>query len=220
MIGIYGGTFDPPHLGHLHLIKTLLERFSFTKFYIVPTSQNPLKNSGPQITADQRLMLLKAAAEELGPKVEILDWEIKKIGPSYTIDTLNEISKKESDPLVFVMGSDLFPRLLDWKNPLELLKKANFLIVQRTRENMGDPQQLLHKVGIFDSHFTEKNHLAHSQDRRWLELCEIDALPFSSSEIRQQLAEMWKKNKLDVPPQGIQRSVWLLIKENRLYTVG
>ena len=219
MIGVFGGTFDPPHLGHIHLIKALIRRYHFSKFYLIPTSQNPLKPSGPRISSTERLRLVQTAVQEFGSGVEVLDWEISQSGPSYTIDTVKRLSQFTREPLAFVMGNDLFSEISQWKSAHELLQIMDVIVVIRDPENVNKPQQLLHKLGIMDSHFTQKNHLAHSQNQRWIDFCEIDALPISSTAIRAELADMWKKNKLDVPPQGIQRSVWLLIKENRLYTV-
>lgn len=220
MIGVFGGTFDPPHLGHVHLIKTLLERFKFTKLYLVPNSQNPLKTVGPRISAENRLLLLKAAIDGLDPRIEILDWEILQKQPSYTIDTVNRLLIHHPKNLTLIIGDDLFSQLDHWKSIRELLSKTDWIIVKRRTKNVENPQQLLHKIGINDSRFIDENRIAYCQDLRSINFCEIGALPFSSTEIRNQLGDMWKKNSLEIPPQGIQRSVWLLIKEKQLYSVG
>ena len=224
MIGVYGGTFDPPHLGHVHLIKSLLSQFGFSKLYLVPTSQNPLKTRGPHISPEDRFLLLQAAMLEVDPRITILDWEIKRNGPSFTIDTIDSLLKIENGPLHLIIGNELLSQLPSWKSIDELFKKVNWIVVNRTHQShleiMQNLQQLLHTFGIIDSHFTSEKCIAYRQDQRLIQLCEINALPISSTEIRNKLGELWKKNTLENPPQGIQRSVWLLIKEKRLYSVG
>jgi len=220
LIGIFGGTFDPPHLGHIHLIESILERFNFSKLYLVPNYQNPLKTKGPTVTPENRLLLLKTAIQGLDSRIEILDWEIKNQGPSYTIDTVKHVKTLHSEPISVVIGNDLFSQLPEWKSAAELFQLVDWIVIKRNEGIVLEPQQLLNKIGIFDSHFSEKNHLAYRQNQRSIRFCDIQALPFSSTRIREELGELWKKNKLEDPPQGIQRSVWLMIKEKRLYTVG
>lgn len=220
MIGVFGGTFDPPHLGHIHLIKTILAEFNFTKLYLVPNYQNPLKSVGPQISAADRLLLLHTAIRDLDPRIEILDWEITKQGPSFTIDTIKHLQTIQSEPITLVIGNDLFAQLPQWKSAQELFQLVDWIVVKRSTDIAIDPAQLLHKLGIIDSHFLDKNRLAYSQDRKVIRFCDIKALPFSSTQVRKELGDLWKKNKLEDLPQGIQRSVWLLIKEKRLYAVG
>lgn len=220
MIGIFGGTFDPPHLGHIHLIQTILNQFNFSKLVLIPNYQNPLKTKTSSVSPDDRLLLLQTAIQGVDPRLEILDWEIKKQGPSYTIDTVKHIQSFYSEPLTLIIGSDVFNQLPEWKSAPELFQLVDWIVIKRNDDTVTEPQQLLRKVNIFDGHFSEKNHLAYSQDRRSVRFCDIDALPISSTQIRLELVDLWKKNRLDNPPQGIQRSVWLLIKEKRLYAVG
>ncbi|NBX77170.1 MAG: nicotinate (nicotinamide) nucleotide adenylyltransferase [Proteobacteria bacterium] len=220
MIGLFGGTFDPPHLGHIHLIQSLLKQFNFSKFYLIPNYRNPLKTKGPAVTAEERLLLLRTAIKGLDSRIEILDWEMRKQEPSFTIDTVKYLRTLHSEPLTFIIGDDIFSQLSEWKSAAELFQLVDWMVIKRSEEIVLEPQQLMHKLGIFDSHFVDKNHLAYSQDQRSIRFCDIKALPFSSTQMRSELRELWKKNKLDDPPQGIQRSVWLLIKEKRLYSVG
>ena len=219
MIGVFGGTFDPPHLGHIHLIKTILSQFNFSKLYLIPNYQNPLKEQGPRISAGDRLSLIEAAFKYLDPRIEILDWEIKKTGPSFTIDTVKHLQALQSEPITLVVGDDILPRLPEWKSANELLKLVDWLVIKRSEAIASDPSQFLKKAGIIDAFFLEKNLLAYSQDQRLMRFCDIQALPFSSTKIREEIGDLWKKNKLEDPPQGIQRSVWLLIKEKQLYAV-
>lgn len=220
MIGLFGGTFDPPHLGHIHLIKTLCSQFSFSSFYLIPNYQNPLKQVGPHILPEERLELLQTAITELGNQVRILDWEIRNPEPSFTIDTVQRFLKTVSEPTVFILGDECFSQLRQWKSPRELLLLTNWIVVKRNEEIMKISSRMLHDLNIKDTRWINSHHLAYSQDHNWIRFCDIEALPYSSTQMRNLLAEAWKKNTLDNPPQGIQRSVWLMIKEKRLYSVG
>ena len=114
-VALYGGSFDPIHLGHLHLIQTLLSQYDFKRFLVIPAKQNPLKKEIPGAPASDRLAMAKLAVAELGDsRVEVLDWEITQEGPNYTIDTVERLKKTESAPMAFVLGNEIFdeiPRL-------------------------------------------------------------------------------------------------------------
>lgn len=217
---VYGGTFDPPHLGHIHLIKKLLDLYPITKLFVVPNQKNPLKLKGPQISPENRLSLLEVATHGLDSRIQLLDFELKNPGPSFTIDTLRFLESQEEGPFTVIIGNELLSDLPSWKEAAELMKKANWIVVKRVENPVKISPQLLHALNIIDGHFISENHFAYCQNQRSIHFCDVQALPFSSTQIRAEIADMWKKNKLETPPQGIQRSVWLLIKEKRLYSVG
>ncbi|MFM8270269.1 MAG: hypothetical protein ACKN9V_08790, partial [Pseudomonadota bacterium] len=174
----------------------------------------------PSISPADRLLLLETATQGMDSRIEILDWEIKKREPSFTIETVKQLRSLQREPITLIIGDDILSRLSEWKSANELFQLVDWIVIKRNGGNREDPQQLLQKVGIIDGHFIDKNHLAYSQDQHSIRFCDIKALSFSSTQLRTELGELWKKNKLDNPPQGIQRSVWLLIKEKRLYAVG
>src|SRR4051794_30672333 len=94
-IGIYGGTFDPVHFGHIQLAISLIEQGGLDEIFWIPANTNPLKSDSPA-SADHRLQMLKIALKEL-PFFKILDIELKREGPSYTIDTLRLLKKEYPD---------------------------------------------------------------------------------------------------------------------------
>lgn len=220
MIVLYGGTFDPPHLGHIHLIQKLFSLFPITKLFLVPNQRNPLKTQSPHLSPDDRKLLLETAVRGLDSRIELLDFELKKPGPSYTIDTVRFLETQLQESLTVVIGNELFTDLPFWKEAPELMRKVDWIVVNRVENPVKISSHFLHALNIIDGTFCSENHFAYCQNTRSILFCEIEALPFSSTQIRSEIADLWKKNQLETPPQGIQRSVWLLIKEKRLYSVG
>ena len=132
-IALFGGTFDPPHIGHIEVVLSLLEQNHVDEVWVVPVRQNPLKKekaSEPLI----RKAMVEAAFSQI-PKVRILYDELEMPSPSYTIDTIRHLKKKypllSTNELFFVVGSDAFKEKNQWKEIDELEKELIFLVVQR-----------------------------------------------------------------------------------------
>ena len=216
MILILGGSFDPVHEGHLHLIRLLCEGLNPETLYVVPTKQNPLKDS-VTASADQRKEMLKLAIEELNlPNVILDERELKREGQSFTIDTVQEFQSETGKEISLVIGNELYPDLPQWKEPVSLLSKANLIIVSREKSTF-DPTIILAALGMFAVR-KENNRWYHSKGK-WIELYPIEAIPISSTKIREETSQRFATNHLDSMPQGLQRSSWQYIKENRLYAV-
>lgn len=219
LIGVYGGTFDPIHLGHIHLIQSLLKMGIFKKILIVPAKQNPLKVVPSQVSDDLRLKLIKASLEEVSdPRIEIWEGELNRTGLSYMKDTLLELSQSKLGELALIVGDEVFEQFPNWKEPKTVLSLANLVIIQRT-DRPPAIQETLKDCGILDG-MTQGPEVSYLQNSKWIKVFQINALPYSSTEIRKSLAKAWNTNTLSKTPQGIQRSVWLLIKENQLYAVN
>jgi len=129
-IGILGGTFNPPHIGHLILAQTLTEKLKLNKFFLIPTNMPPHKNTY-LIDAKHRLNMVKLAIEN-NPTFELLDWEVKRGGISYTIDTVKELKKKfPQDEFFLIMGSDLANDFYTWKHYREIKRLVKIVIAKR-----------------------------------------------------------------------------------------
>jgi len=122
-IAIFGGSFDPPHLGHVEIANKALKELNLDKLIIMPNYLNPLKNS---FSAPPRLRLkwLKKIFDD--PKIEISDFEISKKRPVYTIETLNEFN-----PDFFIIGSDNLKTLHKWHKIDEILQKTSLVVATR-----------------------------------------------------------------------------------------
>ena len=112
-IGILGGTFNPPHIGHLILAQTAEEKLGLDKVFFIPTNTPPHKNTF-LLEAKHRLAMVKLTVED-HKSFKALDWEIKRGGFSYTIDTIRELkSKYPGDQFFLIVGSDLANDFNSW----------------------------------------------------------------------------------------------------------
>ena len=131
LTGIFGGTFDPPHLGHLILAAESLEQLNLNRLLWVLTPDPPHKPAQPITPLEQRLQMLNLALSE-EPRFEICMIEIERPGPHYTAETLHLLKQANpQDELVFLMGGDSLRDLPNWREPNEILRLCNSLGVMR-----------------------------------------------------------------------------------------
>ena len=138
-IGIYGGTFNPPHLGHITAAKAVFELLGLDRLLLIPAGIPPHK-AMPEgsASAEQRLEMTRLAGEQLGlgSKVQVLDLELKREGRSYTADTLAVLKEQyPEDELWLLMGTDMFLTLQAWKDPEKILGLAGIAAFGRTEED-------------------------------------------------------------------------------------
>ena len=133
-IGIYGGTFNPPHLGHITAARAVFELLKLDRLLMVPDGQPPHKDLPPDSPApEQRLALTRMAAEEMGDRAEVLDLELRREGRSYTSDTLTRLhALYPEDELWLLMGADMFLTLHRWHEPETILSLAGIAAFGRT----------------------------------------------------------------------------------------
>lgn len=125
-VGLFGGTFNPVHFGHLNLAIEIQERCALEEVWWIPAALSPLKGDEPPVEGFHRLDMLKLATTPL-PTSKVLDIEIKRPGPSYTIDTLAQICDKEGE-YALILGEDALLDFAAWKNVDALVKKTPLLI--------------------------------------------------------------------------------------------
>ncbi len=129
MVILFGGSFDPVHIGHLLVARDAKERTEADKVIFIPAYLSPLKTSHSAPPED-RLNMLKLAVEgEEGFEVE--DYEIRKGGTSYTVDTLLYMRTKLREKPFFLMGADTFLRFHRWREPEKVLSLCKPLVVDR-----------------------------------------------------------------------------------------
>jgi nicotinate-nucleotide adenylyltransferase len=131
-IAIYGGTFDPVHHGHLILAREAIEALRLQKVIFVPAAVSPFKESGPVASGEIRLSMLRAATkDEIGFAVD--DCELRRPPPSYTIDTIEDIQRRERDAEIYcLIGEDNVAELATWHRFAELEKIVRFVVLDRT----------------------------------------------------------------------------------------
>ncbi|HEX4782143.1 MAG TPA: nicotinate-nucleotide adenylyltransferase [Usitatibacter sp.] len=131
-IGLFGGTFDPVHFGHLRLATELGEAFHLEKVIFLPAGLPYHRGRSAHATGEQRLTMLKLATGR-DPRFDVDDRELKRGGETYTYDTLAEIRKERGPdvPLVFLAGTDAFAGIDTWHRWTELFDLAHFAIAVR-----------------------------------------------------------------------------------------
>ncbi|MDE6454668.1 MAG: nicotinate-nicotinamide nucleotide adenylyltransferase, partial [Dysosmobacter sp.] len=124
-IGVYGGAFNPPHLGHITAARAVFGLLKLDKLLVVPTGRPPHKQLPPgSPTPDQRLEMTRLAMEQagLGERAEVLDLEVRREGSSYTADTLAALREQyPEDELWLLVGADMFLTLQTWYKPERIL---------------------------------------------------------------------------------------------------
>jgi nicotinate-nucleotide adenylyltransferase len=208
-IGILGGTFDPIHFGHLRMSLELYEALDLAKVHIIPTYQ-PMYRKQPIASPQQRLAMIQTAIEgELA--LEADDREIRREGPTYTIDTLIEMRKEMPDvPLCLLVGIDAFLGFPSWHRFNEILDYAHIIVAHR-------PHYHLSHTGILSDLIKERrqhgNAYIHQHLSGGILLCPITALEISATAIRNQIA--MEKN----PRYLLPDKVYAYIKAYNIYDI-
>lgn len=135
-IGIFGGTFNPVHLGHINCLKSVADQAGLDKIIVIPDRIPPHKQAEDLASAEDRLNMCKLAFEGL-KCVEISDWELKQEGKSYSVITLRHLKKVyPHDKLFFIMGSDMLLSFEKWYQYKEILSLAALICVARSQEDV------------------------------------------------------------------------------------
>jgi nicotinate-nucleotide adenylyltransferase len=149
-LGLFGGTFDPIHVGHLHIAECAREQFSLDGVLFIPTGQPVRKLAAGFSAAEDRLAMLKAAIAG-NERFDVSRVEIERVGTTYTVDTLRAIKKRHGDRarMFFIVGSDAAADIGTWKDAEEIA--ASVTILSAKRAISRDNERLLsHNGDCFD----------------------------------------------------------------------
>ncbi|MFW6251641.1 MAG: nicotinate-nucleotide adenylyltransferase [Halanaerobium sp.] len=137
-VAIFGGTFDPPHLGHFILAEQIKNRFELADVIFMPAGRPPHKKD-KDISPDQaRFEMLKLAVDK-NETFSLSDWELKKDGYSYTAETLAEfVPQLDAEEVFFIIGADSLSEIFKWKDPEYLLAEGKFIVFNRPGYNCRD----------------------------------------------------------------------------------
>lgn len=174
-IGIYGGTFNPPHAGHVHVALQAIEALKLDKLIMIPAHVAPhkeLPEGSP--TPEQRMDMVKLAVQD-DPKIEVSEEELKRAGKSYTYITLLELRRQYPKAQMFlIMGTDMFLAFEEWREPDIIMANATIAVMYRGEQ------------GERDAIFAQKEHL---QDRGGkIRIVKNPVLEISSTNLRRLLA--------------------------------
>jgi len=168
-IGILGGTFDPPHMGHLALARAALATLDLDEVMFLPANRNPLKTRRDVTEPSQRLEMVRLAiAGE--PAFSVSDMEITRGGPSYTVDTLSELQMIRQADFWFIIGADALKTIPDWKSPNRIAKLCRLAVA--VRPPMTDHDVAARIPDLFDGR---------------VDLVPIQPVDVSSTEIRERI---------------------------------
>ena len=130
-IGIYGGTYSPPHIGHMRAAEFAIDALKLDRLLLIPTGVSPHKEMAAGASSADRLRMLRISAADI-EKAEVSDIEVNRSGSSYTVDTLRAIKGENPDfQLVLLMGTDMFTSFLSWREPEEIMKLATLAVFCR-----------------------------------------------------------------------------------------
>lgn len=185
MIAIFGGSFDPVHLGHLRIAEDIREYYSLQKIIFMPAFLSPLKSCHSASEQD-RLNMLKIAVKD-NPFFEVSTYELEKKGKSYTVDTVLYFKKLLGYNPAFIVGTDAFLTLKTWKEPEKLLRNTNFIVAVRGKDSIEDIKKLLES---FDENVPLLTESIIDFNKTAIYIYNIRKIDISSTEIRNRL----KKN--------------------------
>lgn len=135
-IGVFGGTFDPVHVGHLAIALAALETLPLDRVVFVPARRSPLKSREPVAGPEQRLEMLRLATRG-EPRFEVSRIELDREGPSYTADTLEALSGEGR--LFLILGADAGAELDRWKDPERVRALATLVVARRPGAAVAAP---------------------------------------------------------------------------------
>ena len=142
-IAILGGTFDPPHLGHLILADTVLKELNYDKVLFIPSKIPPHKNISGEVSNEDRLNMLKLSIED-DKRFSFDDYELKSEGISYSIKTLNYLYENYNidGKIALIIGADLIKNFHKWKEPEKISELANIVAVNREENDNLDKENI------------------------------------------------------------------------------
>ena len=199
--GVFGGSFDPVHLGHLGLAKDAITEAGLDKVIFVPAKLQPFKLDKKVTPGEDRLAMLKLAIEGID-KLEVSEYELNKDSVSYTYLTLRAMKEMLGDDvqMYFITGTDSFIKIEDWKNSEELLRNFSYIVGSRPEYKKDELKECIEKVR--NKYGTEVIVINNTE------------LDISSTEIRNRLEAGEKAD--DLIPAEVER----YIRENGLYKNG
>ncbi len=206
-IGIMGGSFNPVHYGHLRVASDAKRRLALDAMCIMPAAQSPLKTQH-SVSAEHRIAMLDLAVTEF-PELQIDTRELGRGGPSYTVDSLQELRREMgSDATIyFLIGDDLLPTLNQWSRWQALTDYAHLVVANRPGEFLAIPAEVNAWWHDRETPLAQLSSLPSGGASR----LECSLINVSSSEIRQLLKSGARETEM------IPYPVMEYIKQHKLY---
>ena len=218
-IGLYGGTFDPIHNGHLYVVTELLERDVVDQIILVPAGEPWLRENAPVAAGEDRLKMCQLAIAELdlGEEVLVNSIEIRRSGPSYTIDSAKELRQKFGPDvsLIWLMGADSFLQLYTWNDWRDLSRYIHLAVASRPPYSIQ--KQLKDHPPLQAYYLDHQTKLAHDLCSKASGLIYLDeqlSIDLASSSLRPLLSSNNTANRIQ---EWLPKSIHALILKKGLY---
>lgn len=194
-VGALGGTFDPLHRAHLHLADAAAQALELDRLVLIPAG-DPWRKRGRLVSpAEHRLAMTVAAATDRGGGLEVSDLEVRRDGPTYTLDTVRELRDRGAQQLWWIMGADAVLDLPHWHKPNEILTCARIAAAVRPGAELDRRQldRIVYGLG------------------RWLDWVPMEPIDLSASALRERISRGEDVSE-DVPS-----AVWQYARDHQLY---
>ncbi|WP_457553039.1 nicotinate-nucleotide adenylyltransferase [Desulfobacula sp.] len=212
-IGLFGGTFNPFHNGHIEIIQYVKKSYELKKIFFIPSATPPHKPDINLAPANDRFEMVKQTLKGY-KEFFVSDKELTRKGPSFTIDTINEFKKEYGKGTHFylLMGSDAFLDMTTWKHKDQIFNALQIIIMLRgQRENynaiVSFIDQNISKEYIFD----EQNNTFSHKNKQKITICRVPKINISSTMIRERVKN--NKSIKDLVPANIEK----IIRTKELY---
>ena len=192
-VGVYGGTFNPIHLGHLRAAEEVVELLDLDRMLFVPSAEPPHKEAAETdviAPACDRLHWVRLAVKD-NPRFEADPIEVEREGLSYAVETLTALGERLAPQLpVFIVGHDAFVEMGSWRDPETLFTRAHMAVTTRPPVRGGRLEAWLPECVRDDFEVAADGRSAqHRRAGTWIRLVELTALDISATEIRRRLRE-------------------------------
>jgi nicotinate-nucleotide adenylyltransferase len=186
-VGIFGGSFNPPHMGHVACLTTVQKKAGLDRIVVIPSFQSPLKTPIEGPTPEQRLEMVKLALQGFGEQFSVDEIEIRRGGTSYTIETLKAYRKTvAAEDLFLILGADHLELLSSWKDYKTILKETNIIFTTRPGFEIPTakdqlPAYLQDLILDYDFNFIE---LSTGRNIQFIRIPDVD---ISATELRKKI---------------------------------
>ena len=209
-IAVLGGSFNPIHYGHLLLADDVLEQLALDRVLFVPAGAPPHKPATLLAPAADRFEMVRRAIAD-HPRFDVSDVELRRAGPSYTVDTLTALAAR-GDELFYIVGSETFLDLLTWREPKRVAALARLVVIPRAGSVFDTEgaaaQKVLHEIGVEGGFVHAGGGLPPP---RGVLIVHATSLPLSASDLRRRVRE-GRSLVYRLPPAVIE-----YVRAHRLY---
>ena len=206
-IGIFGGSFDPIHKGHIESLKSVIKQLNLSKVLVIPNKVSPLKDLSVASSLE-KIKMLEIAFKDF-KEIEIEDYELEKKGPSFMIETLQYLDKKlgKKKHFLLIIGEDSFQSFHLWKNYRHIIKMTSILVMNRP----GLDYDLTTKAIELHQDYIENTYGDKNFKKGKIYFIKIKPNPASSTHIRENI------DNQSVLAEGLDDDVLKYLQEQKIY---